>query len=80
MTCRVKKTGSGITSYEGKYGLEHDVPHGVYTLKRSDGRYTLTGDDGKKYLIVAPAPHGAGLYLDQQKSSGTLQLIEGEWP
>jgi len=80
MTCRVKKTGSAITAYEGKDGLEHDVPRGEYALTKFDGRYTLTGDDGKKYLIVANEPHGTGHYLDQQKSSGTLQLIEGEWP
>ena len=80
MTCRIKKTGSGVTTYEGAGGLERNVPNGEYTLTESGGRYTLTGDDGKKYLIVANKPYGAEHYLAQQKSSGTLQLIEGEWP
>ena len=79
MLCRVKVTGSGVVACEGEDGKEHPVPHGVYTLKLSDGRYTLTGPAGE-YLIVAPEGIGANIYLEQKKTDGTLQLTEGEWP
>ena len=77
--CRVKVTGAGVVAYEGEDGLEHVVPHGVYTLKLSDGRYRLTGPAGE-YLIVAPERIGAVAYLEQNKADGALQLTEGEWP
>ena len=83
MTCRVKVTsdfGADVVAYKGKRGLEHPVKRGEYTLAESEGRYTLTRDDGEEYLIVAPEGIGAGKYLDQQKANGTIQLIEGEWP
>ena len=79
MLCRVKVTCSGVVACEGEDGKEHPVPHGVYTLKLSDGRYTLTGPAGE-YLIVAPEGIGANNYLEQKKTDGTLQLTEGEWP
>ncbi len=79
MLCRVKVTGSGVVAYEGEDGQEKAVRHGVYSLKLSDGRYTLTGPAGE-YLIVAPEGIGADVYLEQQKTNNTLQLIEGEWP
>ncbi len=79
MLCRVRVTGAGVVAYEGEDGLEQAVPHGVYTLRRSDGRYRLTGPVGE-YPIVAPKGIGADGYLDQQKKNGTLQLTEGEWP
>ncbi len=79
MLCRVKVTGSGVVAYEGEDGQEQAVPHGVYTLKLSDGRYRLTGPAGE-YLIVAPKGIGVDVYLEQRKTDGTLQLTEGEWP
>ncbi len=79
MLCRVKVTGSGVVACEGEDGKEHPVPHGVYTLKLSDGRYRLTGPAGE-YLIVAPQEHGPDGYLDQKREDGTLQKTEGEWP
>ncbi len=79
MLCRVKVTGSGVVACEGKDGREQAVPHGVYTLKLSDGRYRLTGPAGE-YLIVAPEGIGADVYLEQKKKDGTLHLTEGEWP
>ncbi len=79
MLCRVRVTGSGVVAYEGEDGVEQAIPHGVYTLRRSDGRYWLTGPAGE-YLIVAPKRIGADVYLEQNKTDGTLQLTEGEWP
>ncbi len=79
MLCRVKVTGARVVAYEGEDGVEQAVPHGVYTLRRSDGRYRLTGPAGE-YLIVAPEGIGADVYLEQKKKDGTLQKTEGEWP
>ncbi len=80
MLCRVRVTGSGVVAYEGEDGQEKAVPHGAYTLlKLSDGRYRLTGPAGE-YLIVAPKRIGADVYFEQNKTDGTLQLTEGEWP
>ena len=70
---------SGLVVYEGEDGLEHRVPHGEYTLTKSDGCYTLTGP-AREYLIVAPEPLGAEGYLDQQLENRTLQIIEGVRP
>ena len=79
MLCRVKVTGSGVVACEGEDGQENPVPHGVYTLKLSEGRYTLTGP-ASEYLIVAPEGIAAVVYLEQKRTDGTLQLTEGEWP
>ena len=79
MLCRVRVTGSDVVASEGEGGQGHPVPHGVYTLKLSDGHYRLTGPAGE-YLIVAPEGIGADVYLEQKKTDGTLQLTEGEWP
>ncbi len=79
MLCRVRVTSSGVVARKGEAGEEQAVPHGVYTLKLSDGRYRLTGPAGE-YLIAAPEGIGADVYLEQKKTDGTLQLTEGEWP
>ena len=83
MTCRVEvtgNTGSDLVAYEGEGSLEHPVPRGEYALTKSYGRNTLTGDDGKKYLIVAPEPIGADGYLDQKIADGILKIIAGDRP
>ena len=68
MLCRVKVTGSGVAC-EGEDGQEQAVPHGVYTLELSDGRYSLTEPAGE-YLIVAPEPHGPDGYLARSEEKG----------